>query len=262
MRKRKIALLCVLVLLITGVAGVLSGCEPKSIDEIWNAQLYEEEDGSQAVRIYGLTGKGRKETRLVLPETIDGYPVKRLQAKRNWLATVNSGGGEVGYADLGELKYLTIEPSVFIGQGFFEKCKINVLEFTNDEPSFLKSSYNIINAGIILIPENYSYAEYFTAPWWSGGYHRSDIVNGYLIKDGIFIGYYGEELDIVIPEGVKELGNLMYTFPINSIRFPKTLIKVKALNGFKNYQNITVYVSKNTIIEDRAFMSSVNIIYY
>jgi hypothetical protein len=258
MRKRKIALLCVLVLLITGVAGVLSGCEP-SIDEIWDAQLYKEEDGSQAVRIYGLTGKGRKETRLVLPETIDGYPVKRLQAKKDWMATVNSGGGDIGYANLGELKYLTIEPSVFIGQGFFEKCKITILEFTNYKPSIVDGS---IESDVVLIPECFSYSEYLIGLTWQGGYHRSNLVDECIVKNGFFRGYIGEDQDIKVPEGTQEVRNILYMPPFDSIRFPETLVKIEAKDGFKEYENITVIVSFNTIIEEGAFAYSVNIIYY
>ncbi|MDR2091650.1 MAG: hypothetical protein LBP62_08430 [Clostridiales bacterium] len=270
MRKRKIALLCVLVLLITGVAGVLSGCEPKSIDEIWMARLYESTSSptGQAVCIYGVMPKYRGSEELILPEKIDGHPVKKLFANKPYFSDASSG-----QAPLGNLRRLTIEASVQIIGHFFDGSKVFLIEFTNLNPSVFNPERGIWFP-ITVIPDGSS-ADYLSN---CNPYRKSEVINGFLIKNGVFGGYIGNDTEIEIPDNATSIMNGEYYFKlliatcITSVKFPPTIKLIQKdsifydfsrgnpineLNGLK-----TVYVSKSTTIETDAFSPAIEIIYY
>jgi hypothetical protein len=270
---KKIALLCAIVLIGGFSAVLLSSCN-NSIDKYWDATITSDSNGKY-VHVYGATKAGQKQEELFLPATMKGYPVKILEGHMKWFSDDLSLE-----AKLGDVKRITIEGSVTIKDGFFEDNKLDYIEFLSEEPSSVGNIFvgrrSAIKA-IIIIPEaaDESYTNDLV-------FKRSEMQDGYLIKNNIFYGYCGDQKDIVIPEGVTKVWDQDdardYTsfdfmkYPIESVRFPSTLQTIRKYNLFArfsygnkniNYGSLTkAYVFKGSTIEHEAFHTSINIIEY
>jgi hypothetical protein len=105
--KKKVTILTMLIALCAIFAGTLTSCT-RSLDKYWDARL---EGG--VVRIYGLTREGKKQETLFLPDYIAGYKVRWLQDKVAYPGTVPNT------PDFGNVKYITIEGKIMIGERFF-----------------------------------------------------------------------------------------------------------------------------------------------
>jgi hypothetical protein len=151
-KKNKPILIIMLLISIVMSLTVLTGCIEDTLDENWIARTYTEKDGSTAIRIYEPTKKGKKLTELTIPEEIAGYPVKLLKPKAMIL------GGLPGSAEFGSVKHVTIEGCVRVEVGFFAKDQVEIVEFTNPEPSyafipFSGSGIDRTKPIIIIIPD-------------------------------------------------------------------------------------------------------------
>jgi hypothetical protein len=246
-----------LVLLITGVAGVLSGCEPKSIDKYWQAQTYSGEDGEVYVRIYGLTKEGKKQESLVLPKYIAGCKVGLLLGKTVYPGTAPSA------ALFGNVKYVTIEGHVSIGKRFFMTTKYPVVEFLSKEPPIIEYPFSQ-DTRIFIVPDGSPDDYLADSVEVTLSFQKSEATDGYLIKDGVFMGYFGKEKHLVIPDGVTQLytsDRLLLDVPI-SVRIPSTVTHIQKENMFNNYNNITIYIPENTVVESGAFTQKAPIVRY
>jgi hypothetical protein len=269
MLKRRIATVGVLILLLIGTVGALSSCVTKSIDDVWIAKLETDKssDTGKSVTISGVMPKYLNQRELVIPERIDGHPVKKLFKFRQLFTDAESGS-----AELGELRRLTIEASVEIVGQFFNGSKVFLIEFTNLTPSTFRWENSWLP--LVIIPDGSS-EDYLKN---SNPYLKSEVINDYLIKDGVFGGYIGNDTEIEIPEGVIGIMKgeyrfkLLITTRVLSVKFPTTIQVIQKnslfydfsrgnlideLNGLK-----TVYVPYNTIIEEDAFSSKIEIIRY
>lgn len=107
-KPKKLTILLLLAIFVSLSAAVLVGCERKpkpSIDDIWQANFYTMEDGTEIVNISGLTEEGKKYSKLTLPEKIAGVKVKKMFKSAKPLTFLDSGPGDLR----GKLWYLTIE---------------------------------------------------------------------------------------------------------------------------------------------------------
>jgi hypothetical protein len=252
MKKKRIILALLLAFCVIFSGITLTSCT-RSLDKYWDARL---EGG--VVRIYGLTKEGKKQETLFLPEYIAGYKVRWLENKVAYPATVPSTP-EFGP----NVKSIVIEGSVTIGQNFFGKGR--VIEFLNSEPPTLKPRF-ATGDNIYIIPdgspENYLHIEGGSGYLLS--FYKSETIDGYLIKDNVYMGYCGKEHDLIIPEGVTKLhtSDIWHQIVLSSdsIKIPSTVMYIQKDNMINNYPG-TIYISKNTIIEDGAFLQKAPIRY-
>ncbi|MDR3292640.1 MAG: hypothetical protein LBT20_00885 [Clostridiales bacterium] len=271
---KKIALLCAIVLIGGFSAVLLSSCN-NSIDKYWDATITSDSNGKY-VHVYGATKAGQKQEELFLPATMKGYPVKILEGSKRW-----AFDADTYEAKLGNVKRITIEGSVTIKTSYFANCQVDYLEFLSSEPPILGNIWDFNRSKIIIIVPEESEENYIRQL----SFKRSEMQDGYLIKNNIFYGYCGDQKDIVIPEGVTKiwatwdtnsLGNLSsfdyIKYPIETVWFPTTLLKIEEESLFArfsygnkniNYGALTkAYIFKDTIIERNAFHSSVEVIRY
>jgi hypothetical protein len=247
----------------------LAGCFPsekkgKSIDDFWYATV-ENDGGEKYVRIWGLTNSGIKlsetQTEATIPETIGGYPVKHL--KMEWFINIE-GYKNVRAAGLGSLKRLIIEPCVRIGENFFGDNELDLIELKSEEQyKFEPELYGAFGKPgsktqhiIVLVSDNNT-GIYTTL---KNVFKQSEVINGFLIREGVFWGYIGSDSDIIIPETVTTLATdrNFIKHPITSAYFPATINSISKDNLFSRFSKLTtVYVSSNTTIEDGAFMPNV-----
>jgi hypothetical protein len=142
---------------------------------------------------------------------------------------------------------------------------------------------------VFIVPDSWEYDLRY-----NGIFKKSEVIDGYLIKNNIFCGYIGKEKDLVIPEGVTDVASYWNNeqdyssyfryikYPVESVRFPSTIDRILSENMFsrsairsyygysytndlvyKNYESLkTVYVSENTVIESGAFTHGIEIIRY
>jgi hypothetical protein len=110
-------------------------------------------------------------------------------------------------------------------------------------------------------PEDYLKVEGSTG--YRLSFWKSEAIDGYLVKNNVYMGYIGNEKDVIIPEGVTKLHNSdRFKFSVyNSINIPSTVTYIQKDNMFYNYIK-TIYVSENTVIEEGAFNSKATIIRY
>ncbi|MDR1906145.1 MAG: hypothetical protein LBQ27_04415 [Clostridiales bacterium] len=260
MKKKQIALLCVLILSGTMLAATLSSCSVRLHDKYWVA---EQTSGYATIR--GLTAAGREQTELTLPAEIKGYPVKKLEANRTFIAAML--GSDIAHANLGKLRKMTIEGSVEITRGFFGNSGVEVIEFLSEKPSILKEGIFEGNrrwAAFLIVPEG-SPDDFFG----EGTENRLkfkplEAINGYFIKENIFHGYYGDKEHIEVPEGVESTAvNSGVGYSVTTIKFPSTMKVIIARSNFNASNGLeTVYVSQNTVIEEGAISSHVEIVRY
>jgi hypothetical protein len=271
---KKMCLLCLMVMLFSMSAFALSGCfldsRGKKIDhEIWDATILGKGNETH-VRIWGLNKKGlelsKTQTEAVIPETIGGYPVKILDNYRPKWPPENDSA----HAELGGLTKITITTSVTIDHHFFGDSNITVLEFTNEKPSILKEiGHGKHGSFLYIVPEESDDDYLVSAPGFVTGYigfKPSEIINGYLIKNQVFYGYIGgTESHMEIPEGVTDLAeySLYMLYPIESVKFPKTLQLIRSQNPFKAFDSLKkALIATGTEIQEGAFNLAVEIEYY
>jgi hypothetical protein len=210
-----------------------------------------------------LTKKGKEQETLFLPEYIKGYKVELLRAAVPWFATGPST------PDFGNVRHIIIEGSLTIGERFFYKSSTAypVIEFLNNEPPIIVGNRSVSLSYMVFVMPDDSPNNYI--PIYNSDieeyrpFRKSEIIDGYLIKNNVYMGYIGEEKDLVIPEGVTQIytsDRLQFIRP-NSVYFPSTLVRIEEKNIF-NYRVGTVYVSSKTIIEDDAFLEETQIIRY
>jgi hypothetical protein len=252
--KKKVIVLTMLITLCAIFAGTLTSCT-RSLDKYWDARL---EGG--VVRIYGLTREGKKQETLFLPEYIAGYKVSLLERHVTYPATVPS-------APLyGNVKYITIEGKVTIGERFFWSAGYSIVEFLSAEPPTIKGVFS--NETTLFIVPDGSPEDYLKIEGSMGyrlSFWKSETIDGYLIKDNVYMGYFGKENDLIIPEGVTKLNTSGIWRRIgnyfNSVKIPFTVMYIQKNNMFNDYPG-TIYISENTVIEDDAFTERVQIIRY
>jgi hypothetical protein len=255
MKKKSIILALLLVICLTITVGGLSSCK-KSLHEYWDARL---EDGT--IHIYGLTKKGKEQETLFLPEYIKGYKVELLRAAVPWLYT---GPSE---PDLGNVKHIIIEGSVTVGTNFFTGGNYLVIEFLNTKPPTLQYESILFFYSTIIIPDkspedyidNAIYTDELRRP-----FYKSEAINGYLVRNDVYMGYFGDEKELAIPEMATQIykSNRFDSEKYISIKIPSTIEKIQKVNMFSDRTEITIYVPEHTIIEDGAFAESATIVRY
>ncbi|MDR2202528.1 MAG: hypothetical protein LBP26_07240 [Clostridiales bacterium] len=114
--------------------------------------------------------------------------------------------------------------------------------------------------------EEYKKLEYYSKTIFS-----DEIYDGVIIKDSEFYGFLFDAVatEINIPEGATSIANDIFygglheDSVVETYRLPTTITEIRAGNGLAKLKDLkTVYVSENTVIEDGAFPSSVNVVRY
>jgi hypothetical protein len=258
---------------LVGCSSCINRLNEERIDDgFWRGVVEKDENGEKYVRISGLTEEGyelaEENPEATVPETIGGYPVKVLSTGYY----MSFGKRQNDPAKLGELKRLIVLPCVIIGDKFFGRNKLEIIEFKSTEEyifqgdTAIEGFYEDENGlrhynfeGVFIAPVNGT-GEYLT---YGRVFPKRE--DNYLIKDNVFCGEIGFIDEIIIPEGVTGVAEYGYLYErrnLSVVRFPTTIPKIKNNNHLDYKKDLTVYVYRDTVIESRAFDESVTIVRY
>lgn len=165
--------------------------------------------------------------------------------------------GERAFAGCTDLKTVTMPESIKeIGANAFKGSALESITLTNKMPPKLGAGAfdDVAEGFVISIPEGTKDAYLADEVWATYASHINEVSN-FVIIDNVLYAYYGEEVDIVIPDGVIAIaGGFKDNTNIKSVIVPEgvTMIREKA---FVNCSSLEKVVLPQSLVEigDEAF---------